>query len=443
MTFTLFGIPVHVTGAFWLTALFLSLMQGQSPQLMVASFAIVFLAVLVHEFGHAMVARAFGAKPVVYLHGFGGTTAMPGVKLSRGQSIITTLAGPMAGFLLGGLCLLASRYGGGPPNETMQAILRRVLFCTFGWGIINLVPVMPLDGGLILRDALGPRFGRTAYVISSLVGAAICAFFLVVWHEYFGAMLFGLATLQSVRNAWNFGEVSRQEQARTAATGELLSGALRAFERDDLAEAERKAALALQFAIEPERRDAARRVIVSVALRRNQAPLALGLLNSLEAPTPHDVVLRAQALDATGERAEAFRLLELEASARPDGAALGPFLLGLFATGRADRALEIALRLVERGNVDGLTAFAQALFDEGQYVNSARLRALLFSRTRQGVHALEAARALVRSGDVEGALAQLEAALAAGLPVGTSIRDENDFLPLVDDDRFRRLVSRG
>jgi Zn-dependent protease len=442
VTFTLFGIPVHVTGAFWLTAAFLSLMQVQSPQLMVATFAIVFVAVLVHEFGHAMTARAFGAKPVVYLHGFGGTTAMPGTKLSRGQSIVTTLAGPLAGFALGGTCLLAARYGG-TPSETTRLILGRALFCTFGWGAINLLPVLPLDGGLILRDALGPRFGRAAYVVSSIVGAAICGFFLVVWNEYVGAMLFGLATLQSVRNAWNFGEVRRQEQARTAATGELLAGALRAFERDDLGEAERKSALALQFALEPDRRDAARRVIVSVALRRNQPQLALGLLNSLETPTPHDVVLRAQALDAAGDRAEAFRLLELEASARPDGPALGPFLLGLFATGRADRALEIALRLVERGNVEGLTAFAQALFDDGQYVNASRLRALLFSRTRQGVHALESARALVRSGDAEGAVSQLEAALAAGLPAGTSIRDENDFLPLADNDRFRRLVSRG
>ncbi len=443
MTFSLLGIPVHVTGAFWLTAAFLSLAQLQaSPQLMLATFAIVFLAVLVHEFGHALVARAFGAKPVVYLHGFGGTTAMPGAKLSRGQSIVTTLAGPMAGFLLGALCVLGARYGGAP-SETTRQILNRALFCTFGWGALNLLPVLPLDGGLILRDVLGPRFGRAAYIISSLVGAAISGFFIAVWHEPIGAFLFGLATLQSVRNAWNFGEARRQEQARTAAAGELLEAALRAFERDDLAEAERKAALALQFALEPERRDAARRVVVSVALRRDQPQLALGLLGSIEAPAPQDVVLRAQALDLAGERPEAFRLLELEASARPDGPALGPFLMGLWSTGQGDRALEIALRLVERGNVEGLAAFAQTLFNEGQYVNAARVRALLFSRTRLGVHALEAARASVKSGDVEGALSQLEAALAAGLPAGVSLRDESDFSTLTDDDRFRRLVTRG
>lgn len=442
MTFSLFGIPVHVAGAFWLMAAFLSLSQVHAPpQLMVATFVIVFVAVLVHEFGHALVARAFGAKPVVYLHGFGGTTATPGVKLTRGQSIATTLAGPMAGFLLGGLCLLASHLGG-PPSETAKHLLQRALFCTFGLGALNLLPVLPLDGGLILRDVLGPRFGRATYVISSVVGAALCAFFLVA-REPIGAFLFGLATLQSVRNAWGYGEARRQERARAVAAGELLESALRAFDRDDLNEAERKAALALQVALEPDRRDAARRVVVSVALRRNQPQLALGLLGSVESPTPHDVVLRAQALDLGGERDEAFRLLELEASSRPEGPALGPFLLGLLATGQGERALEISLRLVERGSVEGLSAFAQALFDGGQYVNAARLRALLFSRTRQGLHALEAARALVRSGDLEGALSQLEAALAVGLPTGTSLRDESDFSPLVDDDRFRRLVARG
>jgi Zn-dependent protease len=443
VTFSLFGIPVQVTGAFWLTAGFLSLMQVETPtQVRVATFFIVFLAVLVHEFGHALVARAFGARPVVYLHGFGGTTAMPGTKLSRGQSIVTTLAGPMAGFLLGTLYLVAVHYGSAE-GEMVQQITGRVLLCTFGWGVLNLLPVLPLDGGLILRDALGPRFGRAAYIVSSVVGAAVCAFFLVRGPEIIGAFLFGLATLQSVRNAWNYGEVRRQERARIAAAGELLDGALRAYDRDELGEAERKAALALQFAPEPERRDAARRVLVSVALRRNQAQLAIGLLGSIEAPGSLDVVLRAQGLDALGERDEAFRLLELEASSRPDGAALGPFLAGLWATGKGERALDIALRLVERGNVEGLTSFAQTLFAEGQYVNATRLRALLFTRTRQGAHALEAARASVRSGDMEGALSQLEAALAAGLPLGTSLRDENDFQPLVDDDRFQRLVSRG
>jgi Zn-dependent protease len=444
VTFTLFGIPVHVAMAFWVTAAFLSLSQLQTvpTQVMLATFVIVFLAVLVHELGHALVARAFGAKPVVYLHSFGGTTAMPGVKLSRGQSIVTTLAGPAAGFLTGAICHVASRYGG-PRGEVGKMILDQVLFCTYAWSAINLLPVLPLDGGIILREALGPRFGRATYVVSSLVGAAVCTFCLVVWYAPLGAILFGLATLQSVRSAWNYGEVRRQEQARTAAAGELLETSLRAFDRDDLGEAERKAALALQFALEPERRDAARRVIVSVALRREQGQLALGLLDSIESPTGHDVVLRAQALDLNGERDEAFRLLELEASARPGGPALGPFLLGLWSTGKGDRALEIALRLIERGSVEGLTTFAQTLFDEGQYVNATRVRSLLFSRTREGVHALEAARASMRSGDIEGALSQLEAALAAGLPAGVSIRDERDFSSLVDDDRFRRLVSRG
>ncbi|HEU4405309.1 MAG TPA: hypothetical protein VFS43_08475 [Polyangiaceae bacterium] len=446
MTFSLFGIPVHVTGAFWFMAAFLSLTQLQAPpQVMLATFAIVFVAVLAHEFGHALVARAFGGRPVVYLHGFGGTTAMQGAKLSRPQSVAMSMAGPMAGFLLGGLCWLGASQAG-PPSEAAQQILNRALYATVGWGALNLLPVLPLDGGFILRDALGPRFGRAAHVVSALVGTALCAFCWVVLRQPIGAVLavlFGLASLQSVRSAWGYGEARRHEQARTAAAGELLGASLRAFERDDLNEAERKAALALQVALEPERRDAARRVIVSVALRRNQPQMALGLLGSVEAPTPHDVVLRAQALDLAGERDEAFRLLELEASARPEGPALGPFLLGLWATGQGDRALEIALRLVERGDVEGLSTFAQTLFDEGQYVNAARLRALLFSRTREGLHALEAARALVRSGDLDGALSQLEDALAAGLPAGTSLRDESDFSALVDDDRFRRLVARG
>ena len=47
----------------------------QRPDLIAIWVAIVFISVLVHELGHALVGRMFGLDPQIELHGMGGTTS--------------------------------------------------------------------------------------------------------------------------------------------------------------------------------------------------------------------------------------------------------------------------------------------------------------------------------------------------------------------------------
>src|SRR5689334_12648737 len=103
--FRAFGIPVAVEGWFWLATVFLGGgLQAHSPEAwagVAVWTAVVLVSILVHELGHALVGRRFGASPSIRLHAFGGVTFLPGPHLTRAQNTFVSAAGPLAGLLLG------------------------------------------------------------------------------------------------------------------------------------------------------------------------------------------------------------------------------------------------------------------------------------------------------------------------------------------------------
>lgn len=137
----------------------------------------VFVSILVHELGHAMAARNYGAYPEIRLHGLGGVTIMPGGYFNRAQSIFVSAAGPLAGLALGGLVWLIDR-AYPPQNGFLMIMVGMFIWINFFWTFINLLPILPLDGGQILRDLLGPKNIQFAIWIGVLCagGAAIWAF---------------------------------------------------------------------------------------------------------------------------------------------------------------------------------------------------------------------------------------------------------------------------
>lgn len=155
MQFRLGSIPVRVRAYFFLMAVMLGA-QFRTPQLVGTWIAIVFVSVLVHELGHALVGKAFGLVPQIDLHGMGGTTSwVKGrEKLGPGRSIAISLAGPFAGFVFGTIVLVYAKAGPGPKSPYAAFALEQLLWVNFGWGIVNLLPMMPLDGGNVARSAL-------------------------------------------------------------------------------------------------------------------------------------------------------------------------------------------------------------------------------------------------------------------------------------------------
>ena len=113
-SFRLFGFPVSVHGSFLLLVAFLGYNGNTDVQRVLAFVVIAFVAILVHELGHAFVARAQGSTftPIISLEGWGGNTRYrPASVPSRMQSILVTAAGPAAGFALGAIVLAVRSAG--------------------------------------------------------------------------------------------------------------------------------------------------------------------------------------------------------------------------------------------------------------------------------------------------------------------------------------------
>ena len=204
LRFRLFDVPCEITPYFWIGSAILgsNVAQGQNGLLLLAVWVLcVLVSVTAHELGHALAARRFGAQPRIALHQFGGLTSFAGGFLSRGQQILVSLAGPAAGFIAY-LAVRALRYvvvDSGhddllyEPTQTGLVLRNAVEFLLWingAWTVFNLLPIQPLDGGQVLREALGPR-GLSATRMIGVVCAVVCCVFAVRYGMYFAAFFLG------------------------------------------------------------------------------------------------------------------------------------------------------------------------------------------------------------------------------------------------------------
>lgn len=175
--FSIFGIPVEIQPFFWLTLVIIGGASGADTAdaiLQIGLFVLAgFVSILVHELGHALTARSYGAHSRITLQAFGGYAAYSGTRLSRLQSFLVTAAGPGVQIALGLAVLLLLNL---LPNLSLQGnyFLSTLMIISFFWAVLNLLPVLPLDGGQMLNAALGPaRIKITLWV--SIIVASVAA----------------------------------------------------------------------------------------------------------------------------------------------------------------------------------------------------------------------------------------------------------------------------
>jgi len=173
--------------------------------------SVLFVSILWHELGHAFAMRRYGYAPSIVLHGMGGATAWGRgpARPSARVRIIVSLAGPFAGFALGGamyaisLGLQQAQFGL-EPHWAVGEFLEMMLWINVGWGACNLVPMLPWDGGLALHGVLdivtkGKGIKPTA-VITIITALAIAGLLLatvgVQWWLFF---LCGISVMQAVQ----------------------------------------------------------------------------------------------------------------------------------------------------------------------------------------------------------------------------------------------------
>ena len=189
--FSIFGIPVQIQPFFWITLVIIGgALDATSAAdiLQIALFVLAgFISILVHELGHALTARKFGAYSEITLQAFGGYAAYSGARLSRPQQFAVTAAGPAIQILLGLAVYFTLPH---LPHLTLSAgyFLGTLVWISLAWAVLNLLPVLPLDGGQMLNALLGPQRLRitlwVTIIVSVLVGLTL--------YERTGSLLFSL-----------------------------------------------------------------------------------------------------------------------------------------------------------------------------------------------------------------------------------------------------------
>jgi Zn-dependent protease len=207
--FSIFGIPVQVQPFFWITLVIIGGALGATSAtaiLQVGIFVLAgFISILIHELGHALTARKFGATSEITLQAFGGYAAYSGVRLTRPQSFAVTAAGPAVQILLGLGVFIALRYL--PPlNDNADYFLGTLVWISIAWAVLNLLPVLPLDGGQMLNAMLGPQRIRITLWITIIVSALVGLILFVRTHSVLFPIFLGMFAWQAYQalreNRW-------------------------------------------------------------------------------------------------------------------------------------------------------------------------------------------------------------------------------------------------
>lgn len=200
LQFRLFRIPIAVHWTFFLLTAFMGgAISAQQPDdwFRVLIFMLAaFHSILIHELGHAFAGIRSGAPFVaIQLHGMGGVAIFPEARFNRARGILVSAAGPAASILLALTFMIISRL----VLPTMDPYTRlgfflgyflsTMVFINAFWSVFNLFPVLPLDGGQILKDLLGPKNIKATCIVGFVFLAIMALLLWVLTHSFYNMIL--------------------------------------------------------------------------------------------------------------------------------------------------------------------------------------------------------------------------------------------------------------
>ena len=202
-----FGFPVYVGWTALLVLGFLLFSRGLSSPADIGEgilFAVaLFGSILVHELGHAVVGRRLGLAPTrILLHGFGGLCEFARSPKAR-EGVYATAAGPLAGLALGAVAFGVQVATRGQVPFYVTSWLSTIVWINVFWSLFNLLPMHPLDGGVVLWHALRLKLhtGR-AWTITrnvSIATAGIVAVLGLLSHATFVVIVAALVLMQNLQ----------------------------------------------------------------------------------------------------------------------------------------------------------------------------------------------------------------------------------------------------
>jgi len=223
-------IDVHIT--FLLVLAYLALAEGKNARdavLLVSLLLLLFACVLLHELGHALMARRFGVVTrEITLTGIGGIARLERMPEQPMQEILIAIAGPGVNLIL----MVAVGSVMALRNESWPLLIEHAaagrivesLFIANGVMLVfNLIPAFPMDGGRVLRGILATFL---PYARATRIAATVGQGFAIV---FAAVALFSKAPQLAIIALFVFISASEERsfvQTRSSLTGMPVSAAM-------------------------------------------------------------------------------------------------------------------------------------------------------------------------------------------------------------------------
>jgi Zn-dependent protease len=158
-----FGIDVYLHWTFWALPIIQILLARaftvRTAAFMVALTLAIAVCVIIHEFGHVLVARLFGINTRdIIMTPLGGIARLERMSEKPIEEIVIALAGPAVNVLIALLMAIPWTYYQQPAQipraETWPEFFWMLWITNIGLVLFNMLPAFPMDGGRVLRGFL-------------------------------------------------------------------------------------------------------------------------------------------------------------------------------------------------------------------------------------------------------------------------------------------------
>lgn len=254
----IFDIPVKVHWTFSLLLIYVVVSNqilNQSGYSFWAAILvlIIFFCVVLHEFGHALMARHFGVSTRdIILSPIGGLARLDRMPEKPHQELLVAFAGPLVNFVIALVLLPVNllfwetefrdfiplvysyQWRKLPFSELLPYLVPAVFLLNLSLGVFNLLPAFPMDGGRVLRALLALRFSRpTATWVAARIGqviAVLFGLFSALTNNFVGIFI-AIFVFSAATREWQY--VRWENQLATTRVAQLMQTAFPILAPDD------------------------------------------------------------------------------------------------------------------------------------------------------------------------------------------------------------------